>query len=71
MGIITSKKPDLENPSKLKNRIKETTKFHNLDKLSLSTQCGFSSTEEGNKLTEKQQWDKINLVVNTAKEIWQ
>lgn len=71
LGIITSKKPDLENPSKLKNRIKETTKFHNLDKLSLSTQCGFSSTEEGNKLTEKQQWDKINLVVNTAKEIWQ
>lgn len=71
LGIVTSKKPDLEDPESLKKRIKEATQFHNLDNSALSTQCGFSSTEEGNKLTDKEQWDKINLVVNTAKEIWQ
>lgn len=70
LGIVTSKKPDLEDPNNLKARIKEATAFHNLNNLALSTQCGFSSTEEGNKLTDKQQWDKINLVVNTANEIW-
>ncbi|MBD5429056.1 5-methyltetrahydropteroyltriglutamate--homocysteine S-methyltransferase [Lactobacillus sp.] len=70
LGIVTSKKPELEDPTKLKERIKEATAFHNLDKLALSTQCGFSSTEEGNKLTDKEQWDKINLVLNTANEIW-
>lgn len=71
IGIVTSKKPDLEVPANLKERIKQAAQFHNLDNLALSTQCGFSSTEEGNKLTDSQQWDKIKLVVDTANEIWQ
>lgn len=71
LGIVTSKKPELEDPTNLKNRINNATNFHDLDNLALSTQCGFSSTEEGNKLTDKDQWNKIKLVVNTANEVWQ
>lgn len=71
LGIVTSKKPDLENPAQLKERIKKATAFHDLDNLELSTQCGFSSTEEGNKLTDNDQWNKIQLVIDTANEIWQ
>jgi len=41
-----------------------------LDNLALSTQCGFASTEEGNKLTEQQQWNKLKLVRDIAKEVW-
>ncbi|MCT7691049.1 MAG: 5-methyltetrahydropteroyltriglutamate--homocysteine methyltransferase, partial [Lactobacillus crispatus] len=44
--------------------------FHPLNNLALSTQCGFASTEEGNTLTEDDQWQKIKLVVDTAKQVW-
>lgn len=70
LGLVTSKKAQLEQPETLIARIKEAAQEVPLENLSLSTQCGFASTEEGNKLTEDQQWDKIRLVVATAKEVW-
>lgn len=70
LGLITSKKPELENPDDLIARVKSANQYHDLDKLALSTQCGFASTEEGNHLTEKQEWQKIAVVISTAKEIW-
>ena len=70
LGLVTSKKPDLEDPERLKERIKEAGEFHPTAASALSTQCGFASTEEGNHLTEDQQWAKIKLVIDTAKEVW-
>ncbi|KRM95157.1 methionine synthase [Liquorilactobacillus aquaticus DSM 21051] len=70
LGLITSKKPELENKSVLLKRIKEAAQYVPLENLSLSTQCGFASTEEGNKLEEAQQWAKIKLVIKTAQEVW-
>lgn len=70
LGLVTSKSPVLENKQTLIDRIKEATEFVPLENLSLSTQCGFASTEEGNKLTEQQEWDKISLVIETAREVW-
>lgn len=70
LGLVTSKKPNLENPESLKKRINDAALYHDFANLFLSTQCGFSSTEEGNKLKEKDQWNKVSLVVKTAKEVW-
>jgi 5-methyltetrahydropteroyltriglutamate--homocysteine methyltransferase len=70
LGVVTSKRGELESKDFIKSRIDEAAKYADLDQLSLSTQCGFSSTEEGNDLTEQQQWDKLSLIVNTAAEIW-
>lgn len=70
LGLATSKKPDLEDPAVLIDRVKEASQYVDLDNLALSTQCGFASTEEGNHLTEDEQWAKIKLVVDTAKQIW-
>ncbi|MEI3464023.1 MAG: hypothetical protein V8Q46_04160 [Bifidobacterium angulatum] len=70
LGLITSKKPELEDPQTIKTRIEEASKYVPLERLCLSTQCGFASTEEGNKLTEEQQWAKIALVQSIAKDVW-
>lgn len=70
LGLITSKKPDLEDPDIIKARIQEAAQYIPLDRLCLSTQCGFASTQEGNKLTEDQQWAKIALVQSIAKDVW-
>lgn len=70
LGLITSKFGELENPDNIKARIKEASQYVSLDQLCLSPQCGFASTEEGNKLTEEQQWDKVRHVINIAKEVW-
>ena len=51
-------------------RIQEAAQYFPLDNLCVSPQCGFASTEEGNELTEQEQWDKIDLVVKTAQKIW-
>ena len=56
--------------STLKRRIDEAAQYAPLDQLCLSPQCGFSSTSHGNNVTEAQQWDKLALVVDLAKEIW-
>ncbi|NEG96918.1 5-methyltetrahydropteroyltriglutamate--homocysteine S-methyltransferase [Bifidobacterium sp. SMB2] len=70
LGLITSKTPELEDPAAIKARIEEAAQYVPLERLCLSTQCGFASTEEGNKLTEEQQWAKIALVKSIADEVW-
>lgn len=70
LGLVTSKTGDLEDPEVIKNRIQEAAKYHPLDHLCLSPQCGFASTEEGNILTEDQQWAKVKLVKDIANEVW-
>ncbi len=70
LGLITSKSGELEDKAAIIKRIHETAQFHPLDKLCLSPQCGFASTEEGNILTEEQQWKKVALVKEIATEVW-
>ncbi|WP_159721551.1 5-methyltetrahydropteroyltriglutamate--homocysteine S-methyltransferase [Enterococcus sp. CSURQ0835] len=70
LGLVTSKFSELEDPLKIEARIKEATQYIPLDYLSISPQCGFASTEEGNHLTEEQQWQKITLLQKVAAKIW-
>ncbi|HEX4660567.1 MAG TPA: 5-methyltetrahydropteroyltriglutamate--homocysteine S-methyltransferase [Streptosporangiaceae bacterium] len=70
LGLITSKKPDLEAKDDIKRRIEQASKFVDIDQLCLSPQCGFSSTLEGNALSADQQIAKLRLVVETADEVW-
>ncbi|QUG40347.1 5-methyltetrahydropteroyltriglutamate--homocysteine S-methyltransferase [Psychrobacillus sp. INOP01] len=70
LGLITSKHGDLEDADLIKNRINEATKYVPIEQLCLSPQCGFSSTEEGNLLTEEEQWSKVQHVIQIAKEVW-
>lgn len=70
LGLITSKTPVLEDKEKVIKRIYEAAQYVPLDRLYLSTQCGFASCEIGNKLTEEEQWNKLKLVKEIAKEVW-
>lgn len=70
LGLVTSKSATLENKESIIERIKEASQYIPLDQLSLSPQCGFASTEEGNILTEEDQWKKIRLIQEIAKEVW-
>jgi len=70
LGLISSKLAEMESPDHLSKRIDEASKFVPLENLALSPQCGFASTMEGNLLTEEQQWQKLKLVVDTAKRVW-
>ena len=70
LGLVTSKFPELEKKAAVKARIAEAAKYVPLNQLALSPQCGFSSTEEGNVLTEEDQWAKIRLIVEIAREVW-
>ena len=70
LGLITTKNAALEDKQKVKNRIAEASQYVPLERLCLSPQCGFASTEEGNKLTEKQQWNKIRLMLKIAHSVW-
>jgi 5-methyltetrahydropteroyltriglutamate--homocysteine methyltransferase len=70
LGLVSSKRPALENKQDLLRRIDEAAKIVPLDQLALSPQCGFASTMEGNNLTEADQWAKLQLVVETAREVW-
>lgn len=70
LGLVTSKTPELENEDAVIARIREAEKYVPLEQLRLSTQCGFSSTEEGNLLTEDEQWTKIALVKRIAERVW-
>lgn len=70
LGLITTKRPELEDKQKIINRIKEATQYIPLERLYLSPQCGFSSNEIGNKLTEHEQWAKLQLVKEIAEEVW-
>jgi 5-methyltetrahydropteroyltriglutamate--homocysteine methyltransferase len=70
LGLVTTKSGQLESKDMLKRRIDEAAKFIALDQLCLSGQCGFASTEEGNTLTEEEQWAKLRLIVEVAEEVW-
>jgi 5-methyltetrahydropteroyltriglutamate--homocysteine methyltransferase len=70
LGLVTTKTGELESKDTLKRRIDEAAKYTSLDQLCLSGQCGFASTEEGNTLTEDQQWAKLRLIVEVAQEVW-
>jgi 5-methyltetrahydropteroyltriglutamate--homocysteine methyltransferase len=70
LGLVTSKTGTLEKKDDIKRRLEEAAKFVALDQLALSPQCGFASTEEGNVLTEEEQWAKLRLVVEIANEVW-
>ncbi|MGX7243238.1 5-methyltetrahydropteroyltriglutamate--homocysteine S-methyltransferase [Enterococcus quebecensis] len=70
LGLVTSKFPQLESQDSLVKRITEATNYAPLENLCLSPQCGFASTEEGNYLTEDEQWAKVQLVIDTAKKVW-
>ena len=70
LGVVTSKSGTLESKDAIKRRIDEATKYVALDQLCLSPQCGFASTEEGNVLSEDQQWAKLRTIVELADEVW-
>jgi 5-methyltetrahydropteroyltriglutamate--homocysteine methyltransferase len=70
LGLVTSKRAALEAKDELKRRIDEAAKYVPLAQLCLSPQCGFSSTVEGNRLFEEEQFAKLRLVVETAREVW-
>jgi 5-methyltetrahydropteroyltriglutamate--homocysteine methyltransferase len=70
LGLVTTKRGDLEQKDELKRRIEEATKYVPLDQLCLSPQCGFSSTVEGNQLTYDQEVAKLRLIVEVADEVW-
>jgi len=70
LGLVSSKLPKLESKDLLKRRIEEASKYVDIDQLSLSPQCGFASSTEGNRLTEEEQFAKLRLVVEVANEVW-
>jgi len=70
LGLVTTKTGELESKDELKRRIEEAARHAPIDQLCLSPQCGFSSTVEGNALSEEQQWAKLRLIVEVAEEVW-
>jgi 5-methyltetrahydropteroyltriglutamate--homocysteine methyltransferase len=70
LGLVTTKRGELENPDTLKRRIEEASAFVPLDQLCLSPQCGFSSTVEGNTLSYDQEVAKLELIVKVAQDVW-
>ena len=70
LGLVTSKSGRLEPKDDIKRRIDEATKYVPLERLCLSPQCGFASTEEGNVLAEDEQWAKLRMIVELAEEVW-
>ncbi|OMF55207.1 5-methyltetrahydropteroyltriglutamate--homocysteine S-methyltransferase [Paenibacillus sp. FSL R5-0766] len=70
LGLFSSKFGELENKEDILKRIEEATQYVDLDRICLSPQCGFASTEEGNHLTEEQQWRKLAFIKEIAEELW-
>ena len=70
LGLVTTKRGELESKDVLKRRIEEAAKHAPIEQLCLSGQCGFSSTVEGNELTHDDQWAKLRLIVEVAEEVW-
>jgi len=71
LGLVTTKSGRLEARDEIKRRIEAATKFIDIGQLCLSPQCGFASTEEGNLLSEEEQWAKLRMIVELADEIWE
>ncbi len=70
LGLVTSKSGILEKEADIERRIEEATKYVALNQFCLSPQCGFASTEEGNRLSEEEQWAKLGMVVEIAEKVW-
>jgi 5-methyltetrahydropteroyltriglutamate--homocysteine methyltransferase len=70
LGLVTTKRGQLEDKDQLKRRIEEASQFVPIEQLCLSPQCGFSSTVEGNALSYEEQVAKLRLIVETAREVW-
>jgi 5-methyltetrahydropteroyltriglutamate--homocysteine methyltransferase len=70
LGLVTTKRGEVEAKDELKRRIEEASRYAPIEQLCLSPQCGFSSTVEGNELTEDEQWAKLRLIVEVAEEVW-
>src|ERR1700733_7965439 len=70
LGLVSSKRPQMEDPGMLVQRIREASRYVRLENLALSPQCGFASTMEGNLLTEDEQWSKLSLVADVARRVW-
>jgi 5-methyltetrahydropteroyltriglutamate--homocysteine methyltransferase len=70
LGLVSSKRPELERGDDLKRRIEQASAYIDVEQLCLSPQCGFSSTVDGNQLTIDEQFAKLRLVVDTAQEVW-
>ncbi|MBV8755568.1 MAG: 5-methyltetrahydropteroyltriglutamate--homocysteine S-methyltransferase [Hyphomicrobiales bacterium] len=70
LGLVTTKTGTLETKHTIKRRIEEAAKYTDIDRLCLSPQCGFASTEEGNTLAEDEQWAKLAMIVEVAREVW-
>jgi 5-methyltetrahydropteroyltriglutamate--homocysteine methyltransferase len=70
LGLVSTKRAALERKQDLLRRVDEASKVIPLEQLALSPQCGFASTMEGNLLKESDQWAKLKLVVETAREVW-
>jgi 5-methyltetrahydropteroyltriglutamate--homocysteine methyltransferase len=70
LGLVTTKSGTLESKDAIKRRIEEAAKFADLDQLCLSPQCGFASTEEGNTLADDEQWAKLRMIGEIAREVW-
>jgi methionine synthase II (cobalamin-independent) len=70
LGLVTSKAGTLESRDELRRRIDDAAKFVDIDQLCLSPQCGFASTEDGNVLAEEEQWAKLRMIVEVAREVW-
>lgn len=70
VGLVTSKTGELEKKDDIKRRLDEAARYAPMEQLCLSPQCGFASTEEGNVLTEDQQWAKLRMIVDISKEVW-
>lgn len=70
LGLVTSKRPELESYDELATRVEEAARYVPMEQLCLSPQCGFASTMEGNAVTPDQQWAKLGLVVDTAARLW-
>jgi 5-methyltetrahydropteroyltriglutamate--homocysteine methyltransferase len=70
LGLVTTKRGELESKDTLKRRIEEASRYVPVEQLCLSPQCGFSSTVEGNSLGYEQEVAKLRLIVETAEEVW-
>lgn len=70
LGLVTSKSGELEDRDAVIGRIKEAAQYVDINQLCLSPQCGFASTEEGNVLTEEDQWKKLALIRSIVEEVW-
>jgi 5-methyltetrahydropteroyltriglutamate--homocysteine methyltransferase len=70
LGLITTKTGTIESARELIMRIKEASEFLPLEQLALSPQCGFASGIAGNLLTEDEQWRKLELMMDVARQVW-